>query len=405
MRSTVVLSCLLLSVLLAFSAPQTSLPADPPPQAPPLKAMKAFRLMDAEREKVYRGLLPKVEDAKVQAMLADACLLLYTEEEMPRCHQDFSGMLQGIHSPWYNISATKPQEPFGNGNREFPWGHTAGTDEAENCRSFKFLLLPEGKPIAVFQHEPEQLFSNVQASSCYGWLFPVGTVVGEVLIQKDGKGTWHPFEVRIRTRTSETWVPDVFRPFATNRDMLAELRKIRPEADTSNVTISTVAFRNRHPDKVVIDDSGVLSGLPEMSEEEVRTLLDRPFVSVAGKQWGKSNADGSPIDGPMSNQAFGLIPKGYTGCAVHVTKESCMKCHDSTQQHVNRFENARDWYGSVRGSSGILSFHPFDASCISDSGTPRGVKFRQDLIDAGIVATFDERKHGSDDYRRIKGIR
>ena len=40
---------------------------------------------------------------------------------MPPAYQDWSGGLDGLHSPFYNISAVR-SEPIGNANREFPWG-------------------------------------------------------------------------------------------------------------------------------------------------------------------------------------------------------------------------------------------------------------------------------------------
>ena len=67
----------------------------------------------AEKEQRLRRMLPKVDDADLQAILNDPRLILYTDQEIPKAYQVWAGGLQGIHSPSYNISANG-SEPFGN---------------------------------------------------------------------------------------------------------------------------------------------------------------------------------------------------------------------------------------------------------------------------------------------------
>ena len=98
-------------------------------------------IMSQEKYERLRALLPDVADARIQKVLQDGRLILYTDAEMPKAYQDWDGGLQGVHSPEYNISANA-SEPHGNANIEFPWGTPAGTHRADNVSSFRFLWLP-----------------------------------------------------------------------------------------------------------------------------------------------------------------------------------------------------------------------------------------------------------------------
>ena len=66
---------------------------------------KAPHLMSVAKEQRLRKLLPHVDDPNLQKILQDPRLILYTEAEMPRAYQEWSGSLQGVHSAYYNISA------------------------------------------------------------------------------------------------------------------------------------------------------------------------------------------------------------------------------------------------------------------------------------------------------------
>ena len=76
----------------------------------------------------------------MQAIFDDP-FILYTDREMPKAYQFWNGQMPGVHRASYNISANG-SEPFGNGNREFPWGTPAGTHRAKNVWTFRFLRLP-----------------------------------------------------------------------------------------------------------------------------------------------------------------------------------------------------------------------------------------------------------------------
>src|SRR5262249_38078700 len=132
------------------------------------------------------------------------------------------------HSVHYNISANG-SEPFGNGNREFPWAHPAGTHRTTNVTSFKFLHLPtdeSGKLAPIVWFRARGTTDNALG---YAWRFPVGAVLGEVLLMRDEDGSQYCFEMRIRTREQENWEPQVFRPFPRAQDLADGIKKLRPE--------------------------------------------------------------------------------------------------------------------------------------------------------------------------------
>ncbi|MCA9108065.1 MAG: hypothetical protein KDA83_21840, partial [Planctomycetales bacterium] len=68
---------------------------------------------------------------------------------------------------------------------------------------------------------------------------------------------------------------------------------------------------------------------------------------------------------------------------------------------VSVFQPRRDWYGDIRGSDGIFSFHPFDRTAISGNGQSTRVSLRADFVEAGILAPFDATKHDEANYSEL----
>jgi hypothetical protein len=351
-----------------------------------------------EDQQVYKQFLPRVSSAEIQAVLKAPDLWIYTPEITP-AYQDWQGALQGVHSPFYNISAVQPKEPFGNANREFPWGHPFGTHSAKDVRSFQFMLLPraEGKPLPIVWYWTGQTYS---------WLFPAGTYVGEVLLVRDGRGYDHTFELRIRKRLVDKWTVDVFRPYPTARHLAKKLESMGKVTNRWDplarwfrepVLGEMVALRSRHPEKTAFAAKGRQAVLPELDEPTVKKLLNAEFHSCRDVEWLPG------IFAPTSEAQFNIVPAGYTGGLVEVSRQSCMRCHQDTNQPVDAFERFRDWYGRVRGSDGIFTFHPFDAASISHNGVPLAVRMNADLANRGIIARFDRELH-TDDYQRITGL-
>ncbi len=197
--------------------------------APAVPAAQAFdnrpTLMSAEREAAFRKFLPRVENAQLRQLVDDPRLLIYTDAEMPKAYQFFDGAFPGVHSVSYNISANG-SEPFGNGNREFPWSHPAGTHRATNLSAFRFLWLPRDSQ-GIFW--PVVWHRQADSQGGYAWTFPVGAVLGEVLALHGPDGHDYTFELRLRTREVGFWDVDVYRPFPTAADLARRIRELRPQ--------------------------------------------------------------------------------------------------------------------------------------------------------------------------------
>src|SRR5262249_32079967 len=131
-------------------------------------------------------------------------------------------------SAYYNISSNG-SEPYGNGNREFPWGTPAGTHRTKGVETFRFVWLPRDendrpRPIVWFRKR-----LRGDAVDGYAWTFPVGAKVGEVLTTSGPDGYASTFELRIRTRQRSDWDVDVFRPYPTAGALAARIKELRTD--------------------------------------------------------------------------------------------------------------------------------------------------------------------------------
>lgn len=243
------------------------------------------------------------------------------------------------HDPFYNISAVAG-EPFGNGNMEYPWRDSLGVAHCPNVSVRFFRYFPAGKSVTV-------------DTSRATWTFPNGTVFAEAFMQKhDGKE--YPWLLLTRTKRNGYWSDfRALAPVPSREELEAEVGKWK-------VRYLKIDMRNHHSATVVESSNKKVEVLPDLEDDVVVRLLSRPFREIPG-YWGDSFL-------PTSAKDFNLVPKDFTGGAVDLGDNSCMQCHETAGKHVDRFEPSRDWYGHIKGSDGIFSWHPFEASCISSNG-------------------------------------
>jgi len=363
------LIALLLPLTLIAQLPAAPVPAERPP----------FQFMTADDLAHYRKFLPKVDNKVIQAVLDDPATILYTNSHIPGAYQHVGH----VHDPNYNIAANP--DPFGNANREMPWGMPFGTHRCgPELLAFRFVNLPgavewwieqtrDGRGIIAGGRSVEE------RQPLYRWEFPDRTVFGEVLLIKDENGKAWPFEMRTRTKRDGKWHPDVFRPFVNRRQLEAACKELDCELPAMPTT--RVIIKDRQPRKRVIDAEADLEVLPAMDGDLVRVLLARPFKSALGESW----TPGKAAFAPISKEAFGIVPKGYEGGVIAVGQESCMRCHETCRQEARSFAPNREWYGRISGDDGIFSFHPFAVECISHNGIEKPVAMRQKLVDAGLL--------------------
>lgn len=250
--------------------------------------------------------------------------------------------------------------PDYNSNTSFPWAVTFGLDHAHKAglvgdddqaryRSINFRWLPTGSWIYVYRHNGR-----------LEWIFPADTLFGEILYVRDReRQEWLPFEVRTRRKVLDqdqpgefTWAPRLFRPIRYRAELCREIGDYR-EAK------KYLYLRNNEETEVVRLE-GLMRRLPLLSAETVRRLLKRPFVDVTGYEWSEGQ------DAPCADQQFSLFPKDYALGLITADAQQCSRCHRQTGISALKLTPgdpvllARpDLVGSIRGSDGIFSWHPF----------------------------------------------
>lgn len=345
-------------------------------------AQQPFRLVSEKRHQELVSLIPKTDDPRLEKLISDNRLIVYTGLELPKASQFWDvNPLAGVHDARHNISAN-PQRRRDGGvsggpGQEFPWRFPFGTDDAEGVQTLKFVWLPPGKAIRWWMQTlpPRDRYPTTR------WLFPAGTVFGEVLTVHDPEtGHNRPFELRVRKKSAGgTWQPNVYRP-VVNR---VELDKLVPElAGYSKQRQWTL--RNQHPYQFVYLPA-VEDVLPPLPAAKVRDLLSRPFRSVRGQEWVPGGF------APGTDASFHIVPKGYAGAAVSVDAHTCATCHKTTQMHPDDFgPPGRDWYGRVPGDDEAFSFHIFSQESVSGGGFLQPVRLNQKMVAAGILKHWDE---------------
>ena len=169
------------------------------------------------------------------------------------------------------------------------------------------------------------------------------------------------------------------------------------------IALNKHKLSNNHPRKVFVQSMG-MDTLPPVDDDPlvVQLLTETTFTSASDVAWRESENGAVYTCAPTTTAAFHIVPANYAGGFVDVDPESCMRCHDSVGQQAQHFEFGRDWYGRVRGSDGIFSFHPFSVGSISHNGIGQAVSMRSELVKAKVLERFDPDKHPSNAYQRLE---
>lgn len=413
------------------------------------RTAEPVQIVPAAKLRAMLATLPECEDSPIfdagefQAILKDPTTLWYTHAEMPPAYQ-IGGGADGNVGPlrfadvMINVSnaageGDKANGAGGNMNVDAPWKtRPGGTSHVKNLRDFKGMWLPKQKngrayPVATYERIfTEQRFRNDRNLGT-DWIFPVGTVFIEVLVQRsptDGRD--YVFEIRVRKRVTGNWEMDVLKPFPTPDSLEAAVRNVSPRwysdaksralvaqlRDTSR-ELPVFSLREVQPgeqfarnggeytldDIVTFERSARVEYLPPLSERHdalvAHLLTHTKFTSALGEEWNIGN----------KSEAFHLVPFNYDGAFVGSDFESCKDCHKHAGLAARKFDRGRGWQGALRGGNEqILSFHPVEPS--SYVGTKQGrvgaVVFRKAFIDGGIVEKFDVKKHPADMYHLLR---
>ncbi len=368
------------------------------------------QFVTGDEEKMLRAMIPLAE------FRDDPAVKIYTERTMPRTYQfDSEGGVTGAFLANDNISGDEFEASKGDGNGgnicvDFPWKKTAGTARSPSSQSFKFMRLPD-KPVVWFPTtltDPIVYSGNqvlqVRKVTGYAWRFPVGTIFGEVLIQRHPNGFDYAYEVRTRERLYDRWTTDVFKPFPEPADLAkaisAGVPNWRDDAQLAKLMLHlqqpqqmrTMRLSSQHPVRKAFDSQAEVDVLPPINEDLAAALLtSTEFRSCHGMNWRGTCA------APTTAARFHVVPTNYDAGFVPADDQSCVRCHETTGMHVSLFER-RDWYGWMNPGDRIISFHPFDPSCISTSGFHHPVKMRNIK---NVIERYDPARHKEADYHAL----
>lgn len=304
----------------------------------------------------------------------------------------------------------------------FPFGRPIGSDE-RHAGVINFWHVPrddDGKlrPVAYWGRNPSRYTDRID------WVFPVGTVFGELMFIIDDAGQWHPFEVRTRTREREAWTTNVFRPFTTAERFASELELAREDdeawaasdeidrliahaSDPSTLRPATLAPTNFRSAFEPV--SGAEDPLPELDDPSIlqHLLRNTSFQSAKGKVW-KTHGDLVAYAPTSNSGGFSIVPRGFNGGLIPVSDESCTRCHTDAGRPFRDYYDNITAYGELWGQDETFTWHPFDADMFLDKSDGDVTNFnndnrrmRQDFVSAGLVAPYDQGTHLGSHYTRI----
>ncbi len=383
------------------------------------------QIASADKIAQYRKNMPRFAYERINEIIASSDTLWYDKESMIPTYQDTVGHARNApigmrrNSEGAGLIDIIPggRQMFSRDGKtwEFPFAHTAGTDNSTNTVTVNFLSLPKAngkvKPIVYWVANDRAAIGGVGLLQ-WRWMFPRETFIGEMIFIKSPNGDLFLTELRTRERQSSGWSTNVFRPFPTAESFVAAIKSKRPNwsedaklsgaikqlESTSGMTslnLNSTVFPG------VFSQSGSIDRLPEIADAGlIQTLLKESlFVSAYGIAW--RNAGDTKAFAPTTTESFSIVPNNYQAGIVEVSDQSCKRCHENAQRPVRDFNDRALLYGDIWGSDDIFSFHPFDQSRYSANGNENR-SVRPGFAQAGIVVKYDPAQHTEADYKRIR---
>ena len=388
----------------------------------------ASPMAEVQNQKV-KAALPKTAYGKLQDVLSSDDTIWYDHDSMKPSYQ--AAIQQSppyganANDKWFDLIADSVEpiaRNFYDENKRkwrFPFGTTAGTDDSENMKVANFLSLPkkDGRRLPLAAGVKPQGISGGISFSMYswGWVYPVGTMIGEVLFVATSTGELLPTEIRIRQRYASGWAVNVFRPFPSAQSLATSIKQKRPQwesaANLKTLVTHLESTTTLKPAKLsasqlpgVFDQEGALDELPAFGDESlVKELLTQTtFVTAYGETW--KAGGGLSTFAPTTSERVSVVPDHYKGGMLAVNEASCMRCHKETGRHLVDFSPSFSsivLYGEMWGRDGIFSFHPFDESKYDSfwlSGTTDNRALNPKLEAAGVIATYNPAVHKAPEY-------
>jgi hypothetical protein len=388
-------------------------PTDPP----------APQLLAADVLAKYKTALPRITFAGLQRIFESPGTLWYDKVAMVPSYQDSVG--DGVQTPIGARANSQGRDAISvipRGRRffsedgktwSFPFAHTAGTDKATNLTVVNFLWLPvvNGKRLPVVYrtiNDPNGM--GGLGLRKWTWMFPKGTVVGEILFLTDSAGALTACEVRTRSRYLDGWGTNVFRPYPTAASLSAAIKEKRANwAQTPTLAAMVSHLENPGTLQAASADSpaynnvfqvtGALDPLPPFQDPAlVKELLAKPFVPAYGLAWKASG--NQRAFAPTTQEAFSIVPNGYEAGLLEVNERACTKCHDQAGRAINDFESTAVLYGDIWGEDQVFSFHPYDQTQYGNFNTENR-RVRPEFATSGYVVAYDPNQHPATVYKAI----
>ena len=347
--------------------------------------------------------LPTLADTETNTRLRSANTMWYDESSMIFSYQDSFGNPEGPQGLRANRVA------FDVGSNSTDPGIKALTTYFELSRfRFPFSVAPRATDnpnsyVINFWSPPKDESGRTlpviwwKNASHWHWTFPVGTLLGEVMITRaNASSDWYVFEVRTRKRELNRWATDIFRPFTSAVDLSQRIKQERPNWEStdlaplikqleSNTNLIPAKLESPAYSKIFPTISGYYDVLPETSDSGlIKTLLSETvFHSAMNSKW---KSEGAKITyAPTTNAAFHIVPRGYIAGLLESSEESCSRCHVQSGRPLGQLDNRLVLYGEIWGEDQVFTWHPFKvvAEMFTVSEGSRLVNPR--LVEAGLI--------------------
>lgn len=349
-----------------------------------------------------RSAIPQVADVAVEAAIRGPRTIWYDESSLAFVYQDSFGDPKGLRANrvGYDVGSTSSvpdiralTEYFEPQRFKFPFSLTAGATFESETHALYFWLPPVDAQGAVV---PVRMWKN---RSHWQWVFPEGTLLGEVLfVRAPDDGRFLAFEVRARRRQAAAWSTSVFRPFASAAALASAIKARRPgwraASDLSALVAHLESPRALTPHtlssapyaKVFPPMSGAMDYLPPIAEPALvkELLTDATLRDVMGTRW---REEGALVAHAASTHApFHIVPPEYPAGMFELSEKGCRACHEQTSRPLNNLDPRVVLYGEVWGEDEIFTWHPFaiDTASFSVADGNRSVNPR--FVAAGLVA-------------------
>ena len=165
-------------------------------------------------------------------------------------------------------------------------------------------------------------------------------------------GSTYPFEIRTRSKINNFWESALYRPFRDYQNLLDFINK--------DITVNYQLYRLKdNHNKIIFNNSNYIHELGNINPFFVKYALNNfTFRESLGHPWYKQSYS------PTTKIPFHIVPVNYDGAFI----QDCNSCHSTTLKSANSFDSRKEWYGYVKGSDTIFSWHPVKRSSISFNG-------------------------------------